>query len=486
MRRCGAAFMRESLPVAADRIQRTAALVSEAASIHNPRGMESLGSELRALWRLALPVMVVQVGLMSMGVVDTMVAGHIVGGEGALAAVALGALYTFACMLGPFGIITAIDPLISQAYGARDQGAINAALKRGLWLAAALTVPASLAMLPGEAVFTFLGQPAEIIDSAALFTRLSAWGTLPFLLFAVLRTKLQATHKVRAIVIAVIAANVINLVLNLVLVLGWGGFEPQGVAGSAIATTISRWAMLAMLLVLGWSDLRPCLAGFWRVGREDMRAMRRITQLGLPIAGQFLLEWGAFGAAALLMGRMGPTEVEGHQVAVNLASFSFMFPLGVAIAASVRVGNCVGAGDAAGARRAMQAAYISGVGIMTLFAAGFLLLPNVLAALYTDKPASAAVAATLIPLAGLFQIFDGIQVVSICVLRGVGDTRTPLIMNVVGFWLFGVPMGCLLAFWAGFGPTGLWWGLVLGLGAVAILLLQRTRARLRGNPQRLC
>lgn len=470
----------------ARRLNAAAALECSGDCAHNPRGMESLRSELRALWRLALPVMVVQVGLMGMGVVDTMVAGHIPGTKGALAAVALGALYTFACLLVPFGILTALDPLISQAFGARDDAAINAGLRRGLVLAVVLSVPAALAMMPGAFMFTLLQQPESIIAPAAEFTLLSAWGTLPFLLFAVLRTTLQATHRVRAVVVAVIGANAINLALNFVLVLGWGGFESRGVAGSALATMISRWAMLALLLLFAWKELRPHLVQVWRISAADVRAMRGIVKLGLPIAGQFLLEWGAFGAAALLMGRMGPTEVEGHQVAVNLASFSFMFPLGVAIAASVRVGNCVGAGDAAGARRAMNAAYVSGVGIMLFFAVCFLLLPDFLASIYTDKPASAALAASLIPLAGVFQIFDGIQVVSICVLRGVGDTRTPLIMNVVGFWLFGVPVGWLLAFNAGYGPQGLWWGLVLGLAAVALLLLGRTRRRLRGDLRRLC
>ncbi len=429
--------------------------------------------------------MVVQVGLMAMGVVDTIVAGHIPHGDGALAAVALGALYSFACVLVPFGILTALDPLIAQAFGAHDGVAVDDEFRRGLLLAVLLSVPAALAMLPGEAVFALTGQPEEIIPRAALFARWNMLGTLPFLLFAVVRTLLQATHRLRHVVIAVILANVTNLMLNLVLVLGWGGVESLGVTGSALATVISRWLMLLSLLVLAWRELAPHLARLRPRWAEDMPGLRRILGLGLPIAGQFFLEWGAFGVAALLMGRMGPVPVEGHQVAVNLASFSFMFPLGISIAAGVRVGNAIGAGDMPAARRAAFAALVSGIGVMCGFALLFLLLPNQFAALYTDQAASAAVAATLIPLAGIFQIFDGTQVVSIGILRGVGDTRAPFIINIIGFWCLGVPAGMWLAFEQDLGPAGLWWGLVLGLASVAILLVTRARKALKSDVARI-
>lgn len=429
--------------------------------------------------------MVVQVGLMAMGVVDTIVAGHISGGEGALAAVALGALYTFACMLIPFGILTALDPLIAQAFGAKDQSSVDSEFRRGLVLALLLSVPAALAILPGEFIFELAGQPREIIPRAAMFARWNSLGVAPFLLFAVVRTLLQATHRVRQVVIAVILANLVNLGLNLVLVLGWGGCPAQGVAGSAISTVISRWIMLLALCVLAWRELAPHLNALRPRWTEDWPGMQRILRLGLPIAGQFFLEWGAFGVMALLMGGMGPVPVEGHQVAVNLASFSFMFPLGISIAAGVRVGNAVGAGDMDAARRAARAALVSGVGVMLGFAVLFLMIPSELAAFYTDKPASAAIAAALIPLAGVFQIFDGMQVVSIGILRGVGDTRAPFIINVIGFWCLGVPVGMWLAFSLDQGPTGLWWGLVLGLAAVAGLLLTRARRALRGQVSRI-
>lgn len=444
-----------------------------------------LRSELAHLWKLALPVMVVQVGLMAMGVVDTIVAGHIPNGDGALAAVALGALHSFACVLVPFGILTALDPLIAQAYGAKDHAAVDVEFRRGLLLALLLSVPAALAMLPGETLFALADQPEEIIPRAALFARWNMLGTVPILLFAVVRTLLQATHRLRHVVAAVIIANVANLVLNLVFVLGWGGMESLGVAGSALSTVISRWIMLLSLLGLAWGDLAPHFVHLRPRFREDLSGMRRILGLGLPIAGQFLLEWGAFGIAALLMGRMGQVPVEGHQVAVNLASFSFMFPLGISIAAGVRVGNAIGAGDMPAARRAAFASLVSGIGVMCCFALLFLIFPGEFAALYTDQPASAAVAATLIPLAGIFQIFDGTQVVSIGILRGVGDTRTPFIMNILGFWCLGVPAGMWLAFSKDLGPAGLWWGLVLGLASVAILLLTRARRALNTHVTRI-
>jgi MATE family multidrug resistance protein len=191
------------------------------------------------------------------------------------------------------------------------------------------------------------------------------------------------------------------------------------------------------------------------------------------------LEFGVFGAIGLLMGRLGTVPVAAHQIALNLASLTFMVPLGVSAAGAVLVGRAVGRGDAAEARQATRAALAWGVGFMGLTAALFLLAPAPLARIYSDERAVILLAAALLPIAGVFQMFDGIQVVSIGALRGLGDTRTPLAMNLVGFWVIGLPVSLLLGFRTPLGPRGLWWGLVVGLGAVAIGLLLRLRARLR-------
>jgi MATE family multidrug resistance protein len=210
-----------------------------------------------------------------------------------------------------------------------------------------------------------------------------------------------------------------------------------------------------------------------------------MVRLGAPIGVQFSLEFGAFGAIGVLMGWLGTEAMAGHQVALNLSSLTFMVPLGVSQASAVLVGQRVGREDPAGARRSAGAGLLLGVSFMTLAAIGFLLFPEALAAVYSGEAPVAAVAAALIPLAGVFQVFDGTQVVASGVLRGVGDTRAPMVVNLLGFWCVGMPVSLALGFGSGRGPVGLWWGLVAGLAAVAVFLLARVRVRLGRDLRRV-
>jgi MATE family multidrug resistance protein len=207
--------------------------------------------------------------------------------------------------------------------------------------------------------------------------------------------------------------------------------------------------------------------------------------VGAPIGLQQFLEYAAFGAVGLLVGHLGAVAMAGHQATINLASLTYMVPLGVGAAAAARVGRAVGAGDAGGARRAATAALVWGIGFMLVSAAVLLLAPRALARLYTPDPAVIAVTAALIPLAGVFQVFDGLQVVSLGVLRGVGDTRAPMLVNIVGFWLIGIPVGVWLGLRRGMGPAGLWIGLVVGLAATGVVLAARVRVKLRGEVRRV-
>ena len=214
-------------------------------------------------------------------------------------------------------------------------------------------------------------------------------------------------------------------------------------------------------------------------------ALRRMLAIGIPIGVQFMLEYGVFGVVGLLMGWLGTEQMAGHQIALNLASFTFMVPMGVSGAAAVLVGRAVGRGDSAEARRAALAALVCGAGFMAVSGALMLAAPDFFARAYTTDRTVVAVAASLIPLAGVFQIFDGIQVVAIGILRGVADTRTPMLINVLGFWLIGLPVIIWLGLGTPAGPRGLWWGLVLGLAIVAVALLLRVRSRLKGQLERV-
>jgi len=267
-------------------------------------------------------------------------------------------------------------------------------------------------------------------------------------------------------------------VLNYAMIFGHFGFEPMGVLGSAWATLISRWFMAALLLVLAW----PHLGGYLRRPAPDVLApapLLRVMRLGAPIGAQMMFEFGAFALVALLMGRLGVVQVAAHQVAINLASLTFMVPLGVSSAAAVIVGHAVGRHDPDGVRRSTAAALHVGAGFMMMTAALFIALPVPLARMYTDDPNVIALAAVLLPIAGVFQVADGLQVVALGLLRGLGDTRVPMLINVVAFWVIAIPVSLLLGFGLGGGAPGLWWGLVAGLAVVAVTLVIRLRHRER-------
>ena len=432
--------------------------------------------------RLAVPVVIVQVGMMAMGVVDTIMVGHV--SAQALAAVALGNLYFFSLAVFAMGTLMVLDPVVAQAVGARDGPAIARAVQRGVLLAALLTVPAALLLTAAAPLFTLARQPADVVPLAAAYALTSVPGTFPFLLFIVFRQSLQAMGRTAPIVAAIVVANLANVALNWVLIFGHLGFPAMGVVGSAWATSISRALLVGVLWLAARRDLAPLL---FPLRREvwQLPPLVRMLRLGLPIGAQHVLEFGAFALVALMMGWLGTRQMAGHQIAINLAALTFMVPLGVGDAASVLVGQSVGRGDSGGTRGAARAALASGAGFMAVTAGLFLLFPQPLARLYTRDFEVVSIAAALIPIAGVFQVFDGLQVVAAGILRGVGDTRGPMLINLLGYWALGLPLSVYLGFVADLGPVGLWWGLVLGLAVVATSLLIRVRSRLARTQSRV-
>ncbi len=427
-----------------------------------------------ALLRLAGPLVLIQLGTMLMGVVDTVMVGRV--SPAALASVALGNMYFFAMSIFGMGVLFALDPIIAQGLGARDELAVRRGLQRGLVLSLVLTLPITLALFTAGPVLRLVNQPAEVIPDAAGYVYINAISVWPFYVFVVLRQTLQAHHRVLPIGLTIVAANLVNVVLNYAWIYGNFGFPPLGVIGSAWATVASRWLMATLLLALGWPTLRPYVTHV-APNVLDLKPIWRMLKLGLPIGTQMMLEGGVFHVMALLMGWLGVVQVAAHQIALNLASLAFMVPLGVSSAAAVIVGQAVGRGDAEGVRRSTVASLAVGASFMLCMGALFVLLPHPLAALYTPDEAVLALAVLLLPLAGLFQVFDGLQVVSIGLLRGLGDTRMPMIVNVVGFWCIGMPVSLWLGFGLHYGAVGLWWGLVVGLVIVAVFLIMRVRRR---------
>ena len=420
-------------------------------------------------------------GLVSQGLVDTAMVGRLSSTE--LAAVTLGNLYFFGTAVFGMGLLLALDPLVSQAYGAGDHQGIRASLQRGIVLAFVLGVAASVPLALADPVFTLLRQPEEVVPVAAGYSRALIAGMWPFYGFVVLRQVLQALGRLAPIVWTIVLANLVNLGANWVLIYGNLGAPAMGAVGSGWATAISRWFMCLCVLVLCMRSLKPYLA---TVHRRLLAAapLLRMARLGVPIGLQLFLEFGAFGAIGIAMGWLGAQAMSGHQIALNLAAFAFMIPLGIAQAVAVLVGRAVGEGRPDRARRCAGGAVLLCCATMTVTAAVFLSLPGALASLFTTRPEIVAAAALLIPVAGMFQLVDGLQVVCTGALRGVADTFRPMVYNVVGFWLFGLPISLWFGFRAGAGAVGLWYGLAAGLAMVAVLVMGRMWRRLRGPLER--
>jgi multidrug resistance protein, MATE family len=339
-------------------------------------------------------------------------------------------------------------------------------------------------MLPAAEFLRAFRQQPEILPAAAGYIRISIWGVLPFLGFVVLRQSLQALHRLRPIVVTIVVANAANVFLNWVLVYGNLGVPALGSDGSAWATAASRWLMALLLLWLARDELIRRLVPMRREALA-LVPLARMMRIGVPIGLQHLLEVGAFGVIGLLMGTLGTAEIAAHQVAITLAATTFMVPLGVGAAAAVRVGHAVGAGDPHGARLAARVALQLGVGFMVFSGVVFLAFPAALGRIYTSEPGVLALAVLLIPVAGVFQVFDGLQAVSVGILRGVGDVDAPFIIALVGFWLIGFPVSWYLGFHTPAGAIGLWWGFVAGLAAVGVILVVRVRVRLQRTIERI-
>ncbi|HKS05216.1 MAG TPA: MATE family efflux transporter [Gemmatimonadaceae bacterium] len=438
--------------------------------------------ELREMLGLATPIVVVNLGMMLQGAVDTIMLGH--ASSTALAAGALGNLYFFNVIVVGMGMLMSLDPIVAQALGARDADGAARGVQRGVILAVLTAVLGAACMMPAGAVLKFLNQPADVIDGAAAYARWSALGIIPWQLFSAFRQTLQAMHRVLPMAVAVIIANLVNALLAWIFVFGKFGVPAMGVVGAAHATWISRWLMVVLIVWLSWKDLRPMLIP-WRRESLALRPLWRMIVLGTPIGLQWFAEGFAFGFSGIAIGWLGAETLAGHQITLTMASLTFMVPMGVAGAGAAMVGRAIGAGDVPAARRAALAALTCGVGFMSAMAIFMIALPGELSRVFTREAVTIGIAAALVPIAGVFQVFDGTQVVASAILRGTGDTRVPMILHVLSFWAFGIPLGLVLAFTLKFGAPGMWWGLTAGLAAAAVLQLARVRMMLRRDITRV-
>lgn len=438
------------------------------------RPSPDVGAEIRTLARLAWPVVLGQVGLIAMGIEDLLVVGRL--GEEATGGIGLGTAWTFAALAFGMGTASGIDPLVSQAYGAGRPRDAVAALVRGTVVMLGVCVPIVAAHWWAEDILRAAGQPESIVPLAGAYCRVLTAGVLPFFVFQLLRQFLQGSGRMAAATVVILLGNVLNLAGAWVLVHGAGAIPGMGPIGSAWATLAVRWCMALALLFAA----APLLRRDWPGPVLTVASVAQTAKDTLPVGFQVSLEVWAFNAATFMAGWLGATSAAAHVVALNLASTSFMVPLGVAAAAATRVGNLVGAGQTW--QRAAFTAIGSGAAVMLVSAAIFALLPGPLSALYNTDPAVIAAAAAVLPVVALFQVFDGTQAVGFGVLRGLGDTRMPSLANLVGYGIVGLPGGWFMAFRLGWGLPGVWGGMTLGLATVATILVLRVRLHARLAP----
>ena len=419
---------------------------------------------------LAAPVVVAEVGWVAMGLVDTLMVGPL--GPEAIGAVGIGSAVFMGVVIFAMGVLLGLDTLVSHAYGAGRVDECHRWLVHGTVLSLLIACPVALLLFVLSRLLGGWGLDPTVLRLTRPYLDVVIWSVLPLLFYATFRRYLQGMGVVRPVMIALVTANVTNVIVNWVLIYGKLGAPALGVRGAAWATVLSRVAMAAYLfgaIVQRERGRRPGL--FETSPAIDPSWMRRLFSLGVPAASQITLEVGVFAASTALAGRLAPIALAAHQIAIHIAALSFMVPLGISSAGAVRVGHAVGRGDPAGAERSGWTAILLGAGFLACTAAAFILIPRVLMGAFTRDERVLQLGVSLLAVAAIFQLFDGIQGVATGVLRGVGDTRTPMLWNLVGHWFVGLPTGYALCFALGLGVVGLWWGLSIGLIICGVALL---------------
>jgi MATE family multidrug resistance protein len=447
-------------------------------------------NEVRATLALSWPMILTNIAQTAPQTTDVVLLGRL--SPQALAAGALGTNLYFAFLIFGIGLVTAVSPMAARAAGAKLHSVrdIRRTVRQGLWSAVAVSIPVWVILWNAEPIMLLLGQDPALAHSAGTYMRSLQWAFLPFLGYIVLRSYIAALEKPMWGLWAGIIGAVVNAFAAYALIFGAFEMPRLGLIGAGVATTFSTTVMFGVLALVVIFDRRfrryYIFGRFWR---SDWPRFRALWRLGLPIAATLVFEVSIFNAAVFLMGLIGATSVAAHSIAIQIASVAFMVPLGFAQAATVRVGRAYGAADREGITRGGWTAYAMGVGFMAVTASLMLFAPRLLISgfLDIDLPSNAAVvelAVTFLAFAAAFQLFDGAQVVGAGMLRGLHDTRVPMIIAALGYWGLGLPLGIILGFPLGLEGVGIWIGLAGGLAAVAVMMtvrwIMRERLRLLG------
>lgn len=428
--------------------------------------------------RLAAPLALAELGWMAMGIVDTIMAGRL--GSAPLGAGSLGNMIFYPTVIGATGLLLGMDTLVAQSFGADDLMDTRRTLVNGAWLALGLSpllAGVLLAMLP---FLRAAGVNPQVMAELIPYVEALLWGIAPLLLYTAFRRYLQAVNIVRPVTFALVTANLVNLFGDWILMFGKLGAPRMGLAGSGWSTSISRAYMAGVLLAAILRHERhtgnPLLHISWR---PRLARLRRLISLGLPAAGQMTFEGAMFGVVTVLAARLDEVSLAAHSIAVQVIATTFMVPLGISSAASVRVGHAVGRKDPHGVAAAgwtalaMSCMFMGGAGVLLWTEPGWVVR------LFIHDPAVVALGATLLRIAAFFELFDGFQIVATGALRGIGDTRTPMLAHLAGYWAIGLPVAYVLCYTLHWGVSGIWAGLTVALILIgaALVVVWRDRAR---------
>lgn len=444
-----------------------------------PHPAHAWRSEARATLSFAYPLILSNLAQAAIHATDLIMLGRL--GPEALAAAGMGVGLFNTCLMFGIGVTSAAAPILARELGNRSNSVrdVRRTVRQAMWAAVAIAIPLWLLLWQAEPILIALGQEPAIAADAALFVRALQWGLLPYLFFVVLRSFVSALERPIWSLAVGVAAVLVNAVINYFLIFGGAGLPPLGLLGAGIGSAITNlFTFVAIALIV---SLHPRFRRYRLLGRfwqADWPRFRAVLRLGVPIGVMMWLGVAVFSAAVFLMGLIGTDALAAHAIAIQIASVSFMVPLGLAQAVTVRVGLALGRGDSAGIARAGWTAFGIGVCFMAVMALVMLTAPRLLigAFLDIDAPANATVvslAVSFLAVAGLFQIVDGAQAVGAGMLRGLHDTKAPMLFALIGYWLIGLTAGVLLAFQAGWGGVGIWLGLAAGLAIVAALIMLR-------------
>ena len=434
---------------------------------HNSKG---LLRELRPTLSLSGPVVMTELGWITMSLVDTMMVGRV--SAEAIGAVSIGTAVFMAVTVLAMSLLLGLDPLVSQAHGANQWQECQRWMVQGIHLSLLLS-PLMMSVLWGSMPYLDLwGFHPAVLELTLPYLEAMSWGIFPLMLYNTFRRYLQGMGQVKGLMVVLVAANLVNACANWVLIFGKLDFPAMGVEGAGWATCISRLYLAAGLGILIVRFHRREQTTLLKVplGPNPAR-LRRLVSLGLPAALQRALEAGVFAAVTSLAGKLEPAAVAAHQIALNAAGFMFMVPLGISSAGAVRVGQAIGRGNFRQAADSGWMALILGSAFMLGGGLFFVLFPQTIMRLFTADPTVISIGAPLLLIAAAFMFFDGIQVVATGALRGAADTKTPMVVNLIGHWFVGIVLSTLLCFHFEWGVQGLWIGLSVGLTAIGIVLL---------------